>query len=406
VRLLVVSEQRFLESGDRRVRTRSAFSYGFWSRYLETFDQVTVAARVSADGGDSSSIAAANGDRVHFCRLPGYVGPLAFLGSLPRLRRRLAAAFHVGDAVIVRAFSPISLQLLPRLRRCSYPYGVELVSDPHDAFAPRAVRHPFRSLFRAWFSRSLRRQCQEACAVAYVTQERLQRRYPSRETSFSTHYSSIDLQEGHFAHTPRPPAVPRTNATLLFVGSLAQMYKGPDVLLSALADCRRRGLDIALTLVGDGRHRAELERLAARLGVSSHTRFEGEIPAGDAVRRALDGADLFVLPSRSEGLPRAMVEAMARGVPCIGTTVGGIPELLDAEDLVPPDDANSLSRKIGEVLTDPPRLARMSARNLLRSRSFAEAEIQPRRKSFYEEVARRTESWLERSGRDPDRRQA
>ena len=56
-----------------------------------------------------------------------------------------------------------------------------------------------------------------------------------------------------------------------------------------------------------------------------------------------------------------MVEAMARGLPCIGSAVGGIPELLPADDLVTPGDAPGLARKLQEVLSDPARLARMTA---------------------------------------------
>ena len=370
--------------------------YRSWSRYLGSFGSARVAARVETSEGSLDDLARADGPGVSFCALPHYIGPAGFLQVRHEIRLRLAAAFEWGDAVIVRAYSPLSTQLFQTLRRDGYPYALEVVSDPHDAFAPGAVRHPLRWAFRWWFARSLRRQCAEACAVAYVTRESLQRRYPAAAASFTTHYSSIDLEEGHFVAAPRPVS-PRPEAPrLIFVGSLAQMYKGPDILLDALAACRRQGLDLRLTIVGDGRHRLELERRAAALDLSDRVRFTGEVRAGDAVRQLLDAADLFVLPSRTEGLPRAMIEAMARGLPCIGTSVGGIPELLETDDLVPPGAVGVLAQRIASVLSDPERLARMSARNLLRSREFADSELQQRRNRFYEEVRRRTESWLAR----------
>ena len=88
--------------------------------------------------------------------------------------------------------------------------------------------------------------------------------------------------------------------------------------------------------------------------------FLGQLPAGEMVRAQLDKADLFILPSKTEGLPRALVEAMARALPCIGTTVGGIPELLPSEDLVPPGDVKALAETIEDVLRRPERLAKMS----------------------------------------------
>jgi glycosyltransferase involved in cell wall biosynthesis len=129
--------------------------------------------------------------------------------------------------------------------------------------------------------------------------------------------------------------------------------------------------------------------------VKDRITFTGALPAGPAVRGQLDLADLFVMPSRTEGLPRAMVEAMARGLPCIGSSVGGIPELLAQEDLVPPGDADALARKIAEVAGDPHRLAAMSARNLAKAKLYSGSALAERRMAFYRHVREATEKWLD-----------
>src|SRR4029079_13213441 len=134
---------------------------------------------------------------------------------------------------------------------------------------------------------------------------------------------------------------------------------------------------------GDGRHRAELEARAARLGIAERVRFAGALPAGERVGAGVDAADLFVLPSHQEGLPRAMIEAMARALPCVGSTVGGIPELLPPEAMVPPGDAVALARKLWEVGKDPVRMASMSAQNLETARQYSTEILRPRRISFY-----------------------
>jgi glycosyltransferase involved in cell wall biosynthesis len=250
-----------------------------------------------------------------------------------------------------------------------------------------------RPFFRWWFTRRLRSQCAGACAAAYVTERALQRRYPPGPDAFATSYSDVELGENSFAAVPRMPA-PSSPTRLLFVGTLAQLYKAPDVLLEAFAFCAHEGLDVRLCLVGDGKHRPELEKRAAALGVSERVEFRGQLASGELVRRELDRADLFVLPSRQEGLPRAMIEAMARGLPCIGSTVGGIPELLPGSDLVPPNDARRLARTIRNVVTDHARMARMSARNLEKAREYAPERLARRRGHFYEHVRIRTQEWL------------
>jgi glycosyltransferase involved in cell wall biosynthesis len=132
--------------------------------------------------------------------------------------------------------------------------------------------------------------------------------------------------------------------------------------------------------------------------VADRVTFRGQLPAGPEVRAELDQADVFLLPSRTEGLPRALVEAMARGLPCVGSTVGGIPELLPAEDMVPPGDAGALASKIREVVTDPARMARMSERNLRAAQDYRQDVLQPRRDAFYRHVRERTEAWQRTSG--------
>ncbi len=111
------------------------------------------------------------------------------------------------------------------------------------------------------------------------------------------------------------------------------------------------------------------------------------------MRGELDRADLFVLPSRQEGLPRAMLEAMARGASLHRVHGGGIPELLPAEDLVPPGDAQALAAKIREVVGDPERMARMSARNLAKAEEYRDEALRERRLAFYDHLRKRTEIW-------------
>jgi glycosyltransferase involved in cell wall biosynthesis len=180
----------------------------------------------------------------------------------------------------------------------------------------------------------------------------------------------------------------------LLVGSLEQLYKGPDVLLRALAHCKAAGLDVRTTLIGDGRKRPSLEALAGELGLADRVHFTGRLPPGSAIRDQMDRADVFVLPSLTEGLPRAMLEAMARGLPCIGSRVGGIPELLPDEDLVDPGDSAALADKLISVAADADRLREMAARNLLKARQYHADVLRPRRRDLYAHLRAATENWL------------
>ncbi|MBA2580267.1 MAG: glycosyltransferase family 4 protein [Thermoleophilaceae bacterium] len=115
---------------------------------------------------------------------------------------------------------------------------------------------------------------------------------------------------------------------ILHVGRLVQV-KGHAILLHALAELARCGLDITATLVGDGPKRTELEQLAEGLGIAEKVTFTGSV-GQDEIRSYYAAADIFCLPSFAEGVPVVLMEAMASGLPVVATRVTGIPELVEA----------------------------------------------------------------------------
>jgi len=326
--------------------------------------------------------------------LPDSIGPFAFARNYTRIAQAIRRALVERGAVQLRIPCHIGGEVWRRLR-ARQPYGVEVVGDPYDVFAPGSVRHSLRPFFRWWSVRELRRQCAGACGASYVTERALQRRYPASRGSLTMSFSDVELPDAAFVLAPRPRRPEVAPRTIVMVGTLAQLYKAPDVLIDAVAACVRAGLDLRLCVVGDGKHRPELEARAGSQGLADRTRFCGHLTGSDAVRRQLDEADLFVLPSRQEGLPRAMIEAMARALPCVGSTVGGIPELLPPEDLAPPGDVAALARTLAAVVSDPERMAQMSARSLAKARAYASEALRPRRIAFYRHLRAETSRWLQ-----------
>jgi glycosyltransferase involved in cell wall biosynthesis len=162
---------------------------------------------------------------------------------------------------------------------------------------------------------------------------------------------------------PAPPEGRRDGpARLLNVAELADK-KGQSVLLRALAELP----DATLDIVGEGPERQPLERLANELGIADRVRLLGARPR-EAVAEAMRAADLFVLPSFHENLPVVLIEAQASGLPAVASSVGGVPELVDAEAgmLVEPGDPTALAAAIREALAsrdrfDPAALARRAA---------------------------------------------
>ena len=407
--LTVALDARYVVAPNGSAWSQFGMARQFWERYLEVFDRVRVVARAVPVDCAPKSWLPVNGPHILFHPLPNYCGPWEYLKNYRAFQTALRAAAPVSGAVVLRGASHVANALEPLLLRRRYPYALEVLGDPYEVFAPGVVEHPMRMFFRWYFTRRLQKQCLAAAGVAYVTRESLQRRYPTRAMAegvsdvdlpedallghnASTHYSSIELDPGGIADHERKPRE-HGPYRVVSVGSLAQLYKGMDTLIDAVERCARAGVDLTAVIVGDGRFRPELMRHAERLGVDSRIVFTGQVTAGEPVRRLLDSADLFVLASRTEGLPRAMIEAMARGLPCIGSAVGGIPELLSADDLFRPGDAAALAAKIREVLSNPERMAAMSRRNLATALDYRDTVLADRRRRFYRYVRDYTENW-------------
>jgi glycosyltransferase involved in cell wall biosynthesis len=134
--------------------------------------------------------------------------------------------------------------------------------------------------------------------------------------------------------------------------------KGVDVMVDALAELRARGTDASLVLAGDGPERAALVAQASRLGLGDAVHFLGPVLPIEPLYPLLD---VLVIPSRSEGLPNVLLEALRADLPVVSTRVGAVPEVLDgsgAGRTVPPGNANALAEAVAATLAEPAEAAR------------------------------------------------
>lgn len=206
----------------------------------------------------------------------------------------------------------------------------------------------------------LARKVADACFVVTISQ--FNRRYLAARTTAGedvpVHVVHCGVDPSLYEFTaPTVPAEGRVRA--LCVASL-QEYKGHEVLLRAVA-ARPALARLELELVGDGKLRPALERLARQLAIADRVLFAGSLDE-QQVRERLRRADVFVLASivaadgQMEGLPVALMEAMACGVPVVSTRLSGIPELVvDGETglLAEPSDVDGLADALERLLAEP-----------------------------------------------------
>lgn len=392
MKALVTLEDHLWRGTDGCIRGHGPTGYSIWSELLDSFEQVVVLARVRNSNDSSTGGNKVEGPSVSVRELPDYLGPWNYLLTLPSLRSRVREAVAQCDTYLIRVPGLIGRLAWQEIRRLKKPYAAEVMSDPWDTMSPGSLPSPFRPLYREIAARNLRMICENAVSTLYWSSGIMRQRYPSADDAYTCVAPRIFLNDGYASPERMRHRCKEIDSRsgrawrIGFVGSFAQFYKGGDTLLRSLALCLGRGASLEASFVGEGRYRKKMELLSRDLLIERNVNFLGQLEFGAPVSYFLDSVDLFVIPSRAEGLPRALVEAMARGCPCIGSNVGGIPELLAADDLVPPNDAEVLARKITEVTADPQRMKTMSARNLARAKQFDPEALRDVRRAFYQHV--------------------
>ena len=277
---------------------------------------------------------------------------------------------------VVNGFDPPSCLLIA----LAFPWAgsaVRLTSQRnHQQVRPPRVRWGMRIAHR--LADGIVVNC-EAMREHLVRDERLRRE--------RIHLCYNGLDTGRFRRSPTPPAgvVP---AGAITIGALCALRPEKDLstLLEAFAACRASDERLFLLVVGSGPEKARLEALAAQLNIAGHCRFE---PTVADVVPWLSLVDIFVLPSRFEALPNALMEAMSCGCACVASRVGGTPELIadgDTGFLFNSGDVTALAAHLRRLVADGALRARLVEGAMARVRSQFSLEASAARLgAIYEE---------------------
>jgi hypothetical protein len=351
--------------------------YGALARYVKHFDEVVVVGRVSDEAKPGMTVASGPGLRMACVEQSS---PLALFGG--PVRRHVRDVLGSVDCAIVRLPSFIGEVVVGEAIHASRPWMAEVVGCPWDALWNHGTVGG-RLLAAPMFVMT-RRQVASAPFALYVTREYLQRRYPSRGETVGCSDAVIEspsaaVLERRLLRIAAPPSARPVRLGL--VGSLDVDYKGHDVALRALAELRSSTPAVRLSCLGGG-DAARWRRRAAELGVEDLVEFAGTLPHGAPVLEWMDGLDVFVIPSLLEGLPRALVEAMSRALPVVGSAVGGIPELVDARHVHPRGDGRALAALLRRLVASPAELEECARGNWSAAASYTAAALDARRDAF------------------------
>ena len=375
--------------------TKIIYGYDYFSKYLTSFDEVVKIGQCEVnDNENTSHLLQVDGIGVYVYELPKTTGAIDYYKKKKTIEHHALKALHMCDAAALRIPDPLSFFLIKQCQKLNKPFIVEITTDVWTYLSPQNSSMRFGFFFRYYWHYLQKQACLKANGVSYVTQKHLQSRYPSYKSlhpndtyHFEAAFTDADIPLRQFRKDPRRNFCKDGKIKLVHIsGNLSFDGKGYKELLAAL-DILSQEYDVELGLIGDGQFSTINEQFVKEHNLDKFIRNYGKIESRENLFKILNNSDIFVFPSYTEGLPRVVVEAMACGLPCVGSDIPGNRELMQEEVLVPVHDSISLAKKIKDIVTDKEKLSHYSDENLRKAKKyFSKESTDEISKEFYKNL--------------------
>ena len=310
-------------------------TYGseFWQRYLQVADHITLVMRkesvIYEPEEAQKRFNIIDTTKIDFVELPDKFSSIkTFLN--PSTRKKMKSTvfeqLQKNDGAIIRL--PGAEFAVKCANKLNKPYLVEVVGCPFDSFWNHSL---FGKILAIPSMQKLKRALKISKNAVYVTNKFLQKRYPTNGDSIGCSDVSIKNKEKIEAlYDSKRKANPKI--ILGTAGAIDVRYKGQQYVIRALGELKKHGIcnfEYQIAGIGDSSY---LKSQIIKYNVEDEVKIVGSIPH-DQISDWYKNLDVYVQPSKTEGLPRSLVEAMNEGVASVGSNVGGIPELLDDESV-------------------------------------------------------------------------
>ncbi|EUJ25288.1 glycosyltransferase [Listeria cornellensis] len=385
MKTIFAHDHRFYRSADgKEILSKNAFDSSLWERYLEHTDELEVIARIFSFPEDAKRVemTTSNHSQVTFQHIKE-THTWKNIFPVNRAQKQIEQRVAKADAVIARLPSRIGSMAIKAAKKQGKHYMVEVVGDPMESY-----RHHGSKVLKYMATHAggkMRKDVAEATHVLYVTQKDLQRKYPTcgeRAAASNVEIESIDLEV--YEKRKRKIKIQDVSKTVQIgmIGTLTTDYKGIDTAMDAIGKLKQQNRDVTLYILGPG-DASKWLHYAEKVGVTENSVFCGILPSGKAIFDWIDKMDIYIQPSKTEGVPRALIEAMSRGCPAVGSSAGGIPELLSPNMIHMIGDSADLARKIDSLIVSRSKQLQEARKNLQTAAKYTKPILQKQRADLY-----------------------
>lgn len=354
----------------------------FFKKYLDVFSSVRVLGEEAKSYLDESKFGEMYDNRISVRILKRNTSPLEFVNDR-KIKENLLSEIYKADAILIKPSSRKGIMAISIAKKLKKPYMIEITGDIHNALK----QNP--SKLKQWYGRILYNQILRAikdCKYGlYVSESYLPQQFPIEGIQCGC--SDVVIENaGDDVLSKRIKYIKdiddRNEVRLGLIGFYQGLGKGVDTAIRALSLLPS---NITLHVLGNGteKSRNHWYSYAAKYNVeASRLSFPNPLPNPHEVLKWIDTIDISILPTRSEGLCRTIVESMSRGCPCVCTNICSMPELLTYEYLHPLSDEKALATIISRLLANKNEMINNAITNFNNAKNFDFDLLKAKRNRF------------------------
>lgn len=350
------------------------------NRYLQLGETVTFATRLrhikDYEAGGYNKI---NKNNFNFVEIADFKSIKTYFPNIFKAQKLITRMIREHDVLVTRLPSASGTIAVKAARKLNKPYLVEYVGCTYDSYWNYNWRGKLIAHYKMYEQKRVIKECPY---VIYVTKEFLQERYPTNGKSINC--SNVELRDINETDLKRRLAKIEAmqEKQPLILGTVAALnvkYKGQDDVIKAVAKLKSKGKHFYYKLVGQGDARYLSEQIEY-YDLHDQVEIIGALNH-DEVFKFLETIDIYIQPSKQEGLPRALIEAMSKACPALGARTAGIPELLEDDCIFTPSDKNEISTLISKINKE--WLKDQANKNFETSKDYEYKVLENKRKDFY-----------------------
>lgn len=379
MKIIFAHDHKFSIDEDNQFYSPGKLNNNSFSRYFHHFDSITILSRfIVSNSNELRSYNKIDSDGINFIGIDNQSSFVNRFLKRHYYSNKIKKILSEHDALVVRVPSEIGFLAAKVAKSIGIPYVCEVVACPEDAMDGIQGLKP--KLYKPLIVHEMKQCVKDASGAIYVTNQFLQKKYPC--SGFVQSASNVEINDTAIS-SKKYSIEDKPHVEVCLIGNLDSPHKGYETLFNAIEILEKSNeKTFTFYLVGSG-EKYKRTYDSNKINIV----YTGAL-SNEKVIQLLDKVDIYIQPSNQEGLPRATIEAMSRGLPCIVSNAGGLPELVDEKFIHNINDHFSLAELLKVLVRSNIDFFEQSKINLEKSSAYLASNLFKSRNDFFSQYVK------------------